>query len=403
MREQANDSESGNARGGAFASVYAWVASHPRVVIGVVALLATVPFLIVALLNDSQNGPFAAFALVAAGALLLLRGRRPILVVSLVALLAAITDPRLFTVAIAVAVYEVARRRRLGVGVLGYLIGVGVPLIGTSVKIALSLHPGAMSGETPPVGLGTSIIDPYVLIGLAAGIVIQNIQERRRAQAALLEQQLSHARAMERARITAEMHDIVGHALTVMVALANGARSGSASDPDRSAQALEHLTQVGATAMEDMQRTLRMLRNSDAELDEALHRSGYDLPPLEESIEVFRAAGLPVTLAQSGAPIPDDPLLVTTMHRIVQEGLANALRYAVGVTRVDVTIRHEHGILTIDVADDGTTPLPPSVGTGRGLIGIAERAAAFDGTSTAGPRSPHGWETRTILKTDRKP
>lgn len=118
---------------------------------------------------------------------------------------------------------------------------------------------------------------------------------------------------------------------------------------------------------------------------------------------MFRAAGLPVTLAHSGAPIPDDPLLVTTMHRIVQEGLANALRYAVGATRVDVTIRHEHGLLTIDVTDDGTTPLPPSVGTGRGLIGIAERAAAFDGTSTAGPRSPHGWETRTILKTGRTP
>lgn len=402
MRKQiAHDPEAGPARRGAIASVLAWATKHPRVVTATVALLATVPFLIVALLRGSSPDLFAGASLVAAGVLLLWRARYPIVVVSLVALLASTTDPRLFTAAIAVALYEVARQRRLSVGILGYLIAVGVPLASTGVKIALGLHPGAASGETPPVGLGTSIIDPYVLIGLAAGIVIQNIQERRRAQSALLEQQLSHARAIERARITAEMHDIVGHALTVMVALANGARSGSTTDPERSAQALEHLTQVGATAMDDMQRTLRVLRDSDAELDESLHRSGHDLPPMEESIEVFRAAGLPVTLTQTGSPIPDDPLLITTMHRIVQEGLANALRYAVGATRVDVAIRHGHGLLTIDVTDDGTATRAPSVGTGRGLIGIAERAAAFNGTSAAGPRAPHGWQTRTILKTGR--
>ncbi|SMQ75553.1 Signal transduction histidine kinase [Plantibacter sp. VKM Ac-1784] len=331
------------------------------------------------------------------------RRRAPWAVLTVVAVLAAIGDGRSFTLAVCLAVFEVALRAPLGRAVLGYLLAVGVPLLGTTVKIMLGVDAAATGDVTPAIGVGTSIIDPYVVLAFAAGIVVQSTRQRRRAQDALLEQRIDSARALERARITAEMHDVVGHALTVMISLANGARSAWQTDPERSTQALTHLGEVGATALEDMQRTLRVLRDSDQELDDALHHSGYDLSDIDAMIEVFHTAGMPVTLRHAGDPIPESAMLHAAIHRIVQECLTNVLRYARGARTVEVSLdcSASAGTVAITVVDDGAPTDAQSLGTGRGLIGISERAASFGGSCAYGPRSPHGWAVMTTLRTEK--
>lgn len=360
------------------------------------AVICTVPGLVVALLQGSW--PVVTLSsLGLAGVALFWRRRNPLLVLISVAALGSLAETEYFILVVCLAVFEVASTRSVGHAVLGYVIATGLPLIGTTAKILLGFHDAATNGVTPAVGLGTSIIDPYVVIALAVGMVLQSTRQRRRTQEDLTEQRIEHARALERARIAAEMHDVVGHALTVMISLANGARSAWQTDPRRSATALEHLGVVGATALEDMQRTLQVLRESDHELDEALHRSGHDLSDVETMIEVYRATGLPVHLTRLGQTIPDSTMLHSAIHRIVEECLTNSLRYATDVSRVEVKIVCRDGMIVIDVVDDGRGRSAESLGTGRGLIGIAERAASFGGTSASGPVAPHGWAVHATL------
>jgi signal transduction histidine kinase len=375
---------------------------HRALVDAGLAVVAIVPGLI-SILVEGPSTALTIGLLLLAAATLCVRRRLPWTTLAVVAVLAAIGEGQSFTPALCVAVYTVARRSTTGRAALGYLLAVGVPLIGTTVKIILGVAVTATDDIIPAIGVGTSVVDPYVVLACAAGIVVQNTLQRRRAQEALLQQRIDSARATERTRITAEMHDVVGHALTVMISLANGARSAWETDPERSRQALTHLGEVGATALDDMQRTLRVLRDSDHQLDDALHHSGYDLPDIGSMVEVFHAAGMPVELRQRGDALPESAMLHAAIHRIVQECLTNVLRYAQGVTAVLVTIEctARTGTVTIDVDDDGLPASAPSIGTGRGLIGVSERAASFGGTCVYGPRTPRGWAVRTTLRTEK--
>ncbi|MCK2036944.1 hypothetical protein KZC51_12455 [Microbacterium sp. SSW1-49] len=103
-----------------------------------------------------------------------------------------------------------------------------------------------------------------------------------------------------------------------------------------------------------------------------------------------------------GTAIPDDPTLSTTIYRITQEALTNALRYAAGATRVDVRIESDGTAVSLTVTDDGhaTAADAPPQGSGRGLQGIAERAAAFAGAASSGPLPAGGWRTTATLRLD---
>ena len=144
--------------------------------------------------------------------------------------------------------------------------------------------------------------------------------------------------------------------------------------------------------------------DSDKELDDALHHSGYDLSDIETMIEVFHTAGMPVTLQRAGDRIPESAMLNAAIHRIVQECLTNVLRYAHEASTVHVSIAHSAsaGAVTITIVDDGAPTGAQSLGTKRGLIGISERAASFGGTCTYGPRSPRGWAVTATLRTEKQ-
>lgn len=365
------------------------------------AILACAPGILAALLGGTGYWPITAGAACAAAGALLFRRKHPVGVLVVVSLLAAVGYSPQLVFAVAVAVFTVAAQSSTLIAIGGYLLPVVLTMVGTTVKTAMSI---SVPIATPalPSALGTTIVEPLLLGVMAVGLVVKNRRLRREALNELIEQRIDNARALERSRITAEMHDVVGHSLTVMIALANGASMGWQKDPEQSTLALRHLSQVGADALIDMQRTLQMLRDSDSELDDALRHSGHDVPPVEQLIEVFHVAGLPVTFTHHGPALPEDTILRLTIYRIAQEALTNALRYAVSPTEVDLTITHSPGIVRITVTNDGQGPRRKSVGAGRGLIGISERAAQFGGTSVAGPRPLGGWETAATIFYRRK-
>lgn len=256
------------------------------------------------------------------------------------------------------------------------------------------------------------------LVGLVIVLLVgANIGERRRYLEALIGRaaQLTRERdregllatAAERARIARELHDVVAHSLSVVVRLSDGAEAVAETDPERSRQAVRQIGEVGRESLRDMRRLLGVLRD-EADDGRPLLGPQPTLDELSRLVETYRVAGLPVAVQQIGTP-PEDSGLQVAIYRAVQEGLTNALRYSREPSRVLVQLDYSDGVV-VEVVDDGIFLGPvASVGTGRGLVGLRERAAIFGGTVEAGPRvSPEtgqdggGWRVRLSLPKPRE-
>lgn len=368
-----------------------WVRRHPRIIDILVILACTVPTCIGLVLIQP---PYArvGFALTAAiGIALWWRRTHPLLVLTIVvacASMSPLVQPGFSPLLIEtfIVVYTVASLRPLTHALIGLGLSIGIPFAAAALRQWIGI------GELSP-----TLVQPLLLAALFLGIAVRSRRQQRETLAALVNTRIEAAAANERSRITAEMHDVVAHSVTVMIALAGGARAAWQKHPERATAALEQLGNVGETVLGEMQTILHVLRSGDSDLDTALHRSGHNLPTLEELADTFRATGLPVTLRQTGFP-SDDLTLKNATYRIVQESLTNALRYADKPNEVAVRITGNSDTVTITVTDDGR-PGPParSLGSGAGLSAMAERAAALGGTHDAGPRLGGGWETRTVL------
>lgn len=376
-----------------------WFAARPRVLDVVVILASTVPQCIALMLRGEPQGWLAPLCIVGVAVALWWRRGHPLAVFLAVCGLAALNPmyfgtPSVGGAEVWFAAYALAVYSRSRVTALGFVAGNGILFAGAGIASLCGL-----TGSAPMT------FDVLALVALAVGVAVRASNARRDALEELAALREERAVAAERARITAEMHDVVAHSATVMIALAGGARAGWEKHPERARAALEQLGTVGAQALEEMQRTLRVLREGDAMLDEGLARSGHNVPPLEELVSVFQAAGLPVTLSAPAA-LPRDPALRTTLFRIVQESLTNALRHAAGATLVEVAVEWRGDAITVTVTDDGGPQLPsaePPGQPGFGLLAMRERTAAFGGTLDAGPLPARawaprgGWRTRATL------
>ncbi|MER7752139.1 histidine kinase [Kitasatospora sp. NPDC097643] len=202
----------------------------------------------------------------------------------------------------------------------------------------------------------------------------------------LAEAELRAERLLERNRLARELHDSIGHALTVTVLQAGAARE--VGDPAFAAKALEVIEETGRQAMEDLERTLVLLR----ETPEATVTEHPGIDQLPALFDTARAAGSPVeaTIDLAGARLPG--VLSRESYRIVQEGVTNALKYARG-EQVGVRIVVRDGQLELRCVN--RTPLGGAGGGGvrkggKGLRGIRERAALLGGEATAGPAPGEG-------------
>ncbi|WAA65622.1 sensor histidine kinase [Microbacterium oxydans] len=384
-----------------------WFADRPRIADVVVILACTVPAVAALILSPPPHAWLGYLCVAGIAVAFWWRRSHPLIALIVVLALAtlnpsATTNPLPAFVEVVFAVYAVAAFARLPVALLGFLLSEAVIFAASYATVLLDFR-------EDPASIG---LRPTSLVALALGIAVRASRSRRMAIEEVIALREDRAAAMERARITAEMHDVVAHSVTVMIALAGGAAAGWEKHPERARHALDQLSTVGANTLEEMQRILRVLRENDDDLDRNLQSSGHDLPSLDELVEVFRTAGLPVALTvcpSEHGPLPDaDPALRTTVYRIVQEALTNALRHARDASRVDVEVVYLESHITVTVTDDGHgAALGPSVGAGVGLRAMRERAAAFHGEFEAGPmltsgdQSRPGWRTRVSLPVRR--
>jgi signal transduction histidine kinase len=214
------------------------------------------------------------------------------------------------------------------------------------------------------------------------------------------DQQGALAAAAERARIAREMHDVVAHHLTVMVALSDGAIAASAASPERAADVMRSVSATGRRALADTRGLLGVLRQPDDD-PTAARQPVPDLSDLDLLIEGVRAAGLPTTLEVRGTPVDLPSGVQLTVYRLVQEALTNTLKHGGAGARASVCLHHLPGELVVEVDDDGagsTAPMP--VGVGGGLVGMQERVHAYGGDVASGPRDPGGWRVAARLSLD---
>ena len=218
--------------------------------------------------------------------------------------------------------------------------------------------------------------------------------ERARRAEADRERSATEAAAAERTRIAREMHDVVAHSLTVAVVQCVAAADDlEAGTGERAAIGRRVRAAEGACrdALEELRRMLGVLRVGAEQLSPAPRLTG--LPELARTIST---AGINVDLCLDGDLGGLPPGLELTCYRIVQEALTNTLKHS-GARTAHVTITTVPGSLRVRVADNGTGTGLDGSGTGQGLIGMRERAAAYGGTLSAGPQPGGGYCVEAIL------
>jgi signal transduction histidine kinase len=215
-----------------------------------------------------------------------------------------------------------------------------------------------------------------------------------RARQAELEREAAArvAVAEERARIARELHDVVAHAMSVMVMHVGAVRHRLPRELAEDREALGDVERAGRQALAEMRRLLGAMRRVDDEAELAPQPS---LAGLESLLEQVRRAGLPVDMHVEGEPVPLPAAIDLSAYRIVQEGLTNALKHA-RASRADVTVRYARDAVELEVRDDGDGAASAD-GGGHGLVGIRERVKIYGGDMTAGPTPDRGFILRTRL------
>ncbi|MFD0148737.1 sensor histidine kinase [Streptomyces sp. NPDC055721] len=250
----------------------------------------------------------------------------------------------------------------------------------------------------------------YALVALL-GLVVRSrrdhtagLVDRARRLEIERDQEVRLAAAAERTRIAREMHDIIGHNLSVITGLADGGRYAAAKSPERAAQALDAIGTTSRQALDDLRRLLGVLRDDE---QEAVRDPQPTLADLDTLLTGVRKAGLPVRLDIQDEPTtqPLAPGAQLTVYRVIQEALTNTLKHAGPSASATVLLAWSPKELLVEVADTGTntttTTAPP--GQGQGLTGMRERAALYDGRLDCGPLPAGGWRVRLRLPLEDSP
>jgi signal transduction histidine kinase len=198
--------------------------------------------------------------------------------------------------------------------------------------------------------------------------------------------------ADERARIARELHDVVGHSVSVMTVQASGVRRLLRPDQEREREALLIVERTGREALAEMRRMVGVLRRPEEAPALAPQPS---LEQIERLVEQAREAGLPVELRIEGEAIELPAGVDLTAYRLVQEGLTNAIKHA-NASRAEVLVNYGDGEVEVTVIDNGNG-LGNGDGGGHGLVGMRERVSVYGGELDAGPQPGGGYRLRAKL------
>ncbi|MFG2981021.1 sensor histidine kinase [Streptomyces sp. NPDC048258] len=245
----------------------------------------------------------------------------------------------------------------------------------------------------------------FTLFCAGAAYVLGRLQYTRQAYTAAVEDraaQLERANrieaeqavARERARIAREMHDILSHAVSIMIVQAEAGPVAVRRAPERAEAAFEAISETGRDAMVQLRAMLGVLREDGP----APREPQPGIAALPRLLDRVRQGGPAVSYEETGEVRALAPAVDTAVYRIVQEALTNVVKHA-GARRVAVRLHHAREELTVTVTDDGRGPSAGGAG-GHGLIGVRERAAAHGGSVEAGPGpGGRGFSVRVFLVT----
>jgi signal transduction histidine kinase len=257
---------------------------------------------------------------------------------------------------------------------------------------------------------------PFYGLAPVSAWVLGDSMARRRVYLAALEERAVRAEAErdararaaaadERARIARELHDVIAHNLSIMVAQADGGRYVFDAAPEKSRQALAEIGATGRQALSEMSHLLGVLRAEEVAPEFAPSPGIAEVPQL---VAQAREAGMRVAYTVEGAAVPVTGGLSVAVYRIVQESLTNVRKHAGPGAAAEVRLRYAADELLVSVADDGDGidagrgPVPGTAGAGHGLAGMRERAAMYGGTARTGPRPDGGFEVSVRLPLPRK-
>ena len=285
--------------------------------------------------------------------------------------------------------------------------GIGLAIVIGCILIVVENIPGS---QTVDVAV---FVPLRFVVGWVAGYALRERSEQAEAaemRAALAEREREAAEmratlaerereaaarvavAEERTRIARELHDIVAHAVSVMVLQVGAVRHQLPQALEEDKEALGRVEQAGRTALADMRLLLGAMRRDG---------DGVDLSPqpgldrLDSLVDEVDRAGLPVRLHVEGEPLPLPRAIDLSAYRIVQEGLTNALKHA-RARNADVTVRYTPDEIELEVRDDGVGA-SDSDGLGHGLVGIRERVTIYGGDMAVGRANGRGFVLRARL------
>ena len=259
----------------------------------------------------------------------------------------------------------------------GRTLAICAVLVAGAIPLA-AIEPG--QGATSASNIGFFIVffgGPFVV-----GIVMRRRRERDQVLEIESEEKARAAVADERARIARELHDVIAHAVSVVVLQSRGARKLLTPEEEELRGALDTIERSASEALTEMRHLLNLLREQDEELALAPQPSLRRVGALAERA---RAAGLAVDLKVEGSLDDLPPGIDVSGYRIVQEALTNALKHA-GPAHATVQITRSDSDLAIEITDDGRGTVNGGPG-GHGLVGMRERVAVYGGRLEAGPRT----------------
>jgi len=225
----------------------------------------------------------------------------------------------------------------------------------------------------------------------------ETLAERAKRLEIERDQQAQIATAAERSRIAREMHDIVAHSLSVVIAQADGGRYAAAQDPQAAVRSLTTIAETGRAALADMRKILGVLRapgTDEQPQDTAPQPISEDLETLVDHV---RDSGLEVSLIRVGDQRPLPPGLSLTLYRICQEALTNVLKHAGPSATATVLLQWSQQRIVLQVDDTGRGAAAAQDGGGHGLVGMQERVNLFGGTLEAGAKTGGGFRVRAEI------
>lgn len=238
----------------------------------------------------------------------------------------------------------------------------------------------------------------------ASFLVGAQINSQRKALAIQRQEATRAAVIAERSRIAQEMHDIIGHNLSVITSLANGGAVAARNAPHDALRAFDAIGEVSRSSVREVRRVLAVLRQ-DQSPDGASLSPQPGMGDIGMLVESVRAAGMFAQIERTGDLSSLSAGRQLAVYRIVQESLTNVLRHAGGPARVTIKIARRDDELVVLVDNSGAgAPATHSSGEavpGHGILGMRERAQAYGGTVEAHPFGT-GWRVRARIPAEQK-